>query len=67
MFSVDKLSAAATITATAVLVAMWLCKDAVLATMKPALVSGQWGRNRFLRLIGREEYVGFHRYRRAAA
>jgi hypothetical protein len=62
MFSVDKLSAAATITATAVLVAMWLCKDTVLAAVKPAVGVKVWTRNRFLRLIGREDYMGRHRF-----
>jgi len=62
MIEGDKLSAAATICAVAVLVAMWLSKDVILATMKPAKVSRQWGRNRFLRLIDREDYRGRHRF-----
>jgi hypothetical protein len=57
----DKLTATATFAAAAVLVAMWLCKDAMLAGMKPVKPMGLWGRNRFLRLIGREDYVGRHR------
>ena len=66
MIEGDKLTGLATISAVAVLVAMWICKDVILATMKPVAPARQWGRNRWLRLVGREDYVGAHRYRRFA-
>lgn len=61
MIETNEPTRAAIYTAAAVLVVAWVCKDLILATMRPVKPLGLWSRNRWLRLIGREDYVGRHR------
>lgn len=56
------LSYGATATVVAVLAAMWIFKDAIVAAIDVPEPVKVWTRNRWLRLIGREEYQGRHRY-----
>lgn len=55
------LSYGAVATAAAVLAAMWICKDAIAASIDVPEPLKEWTRNRWLRLRGIEEYVGRHR------
>lgn len=58
----NALTYAAVGTVTAVLAAMWIFKDAIVAAIDVPEPVKVWTRNRWLRLIGREEYQGRHRY-----
>lgn len=55
------LSYGATATVVAVLAAMWIFKDAIVAAIDVPEPLKAWTRNRWLRLRGIEEYVGRHR------
>jgi hypothetical protein len=56
-----KLSAAAAIAAVAVLAAMWLCKDAIVATITAPKRGKELGRLGWLKMRGMSDYVGRHR------
>lgn len=58
----NALTYGAVATVAAVLAAMWIFKDAVVAAIDVPEPAKVWTRNRWLRLIGREEYRGRHRY-----
>ena len=61
MIEQEKLGYASIATAAAVLVAMWTCKDIIMAALSAPSRSKAWTRARWLRLRGLEEYVGLHR------
>jgi len=62
MIETEEVGGAAVIAAATILAALWLCKDAILATMKPARPVRTWAVNRLRRLIRREDYMGRHRF-----
>lgn len=57
----NALTYAAVGTVTAVLAAMWIFKDAIVAAIDVPEPMKVWTRTRWLRLRGIEEYVGRHR------
>lgn len=66
MIEAEEASTTAVTLAVAVLAVAWICKDLVMATMKPVKPISAWTRYRWLRLIRREDYYGRHRYSRYA-
>lgn len=52
----------ATCSVVAVLATMYVLKDTIRASIDVPDWLKMWTRNRWLRLIGREEYKGRHRY-----
>jgi hypothetical protein len=61
MIEGGKLETGAIISAVAVLVAMYICKDINLATIAAPSNTKEWMRLRWLKMRGLEEYVGRHR------
>lgn len=61
MIEHEKLGYASIATAVAVLVAMWICKDIIMAALSAPSRTKAWTRQRWLALRGMQEYVGRHR------
>jgi len=61
MIEGDKLSAAATICAVGMLVAVWLCRDTIIAVLTAPKRGKEHTRLRWLKMRGMEDYVGRHR------